>query len=76
MAQACMASNGNGSLVFIGDMTADRCSRIISDIYRAMDNDRIHTTKATQELCKAKSTLAFGGFRSAVPSGQTDANGN
>ena len=35
MAWACMAANGTGSLVFIDDVTADRSSRMNSEVYRA-----------------------------------------
>lgn len=33
LAQACMASNGTGSLVFIDDMTKDRSSLVNSEMY-------------------------------------------
>ena len=33
MVWACMASSGNGSLVFIGDMTEDRGSPMNSKVY-------------------------------------------
>ena len=34
MAWACMAANGTGSLVFIDDVTADKSSRMISEVFR------------------------------------------
>ena len=36
MAWACMAANGTGSLVFIDDVTADKSSRINSEVFRAI----------------------------------------
>ena len=36
MAWACMAANGTGSLVFIDDVTADKSSRMNSEVFRAM----------------------------------------
>ena len=36
MAFACMAANGTGSLVFIDDVTADRSSKMNSEVYRAI----------------------------------------
>ena len=36
MAWACMAANGTGSLVFIDDVTADRSSKMNSEVYRAI----------------------------------------
>ena len=36
MAWACMAANGTGSLVFIDDVTADKSSRIHSEVFRAI----------------------------------------
>lgn len=34
VAWACMAASGTRSLVFIGDVTADRISRINCEVYR------------------------------------------
>ena len=34
MAWACMAANGTGSLVFIDDVTADKSSRMNSEVFR------------------------------------------
>ena len=36
MAWACMAANGTGSLVFIDDVTADKSSRMNSEVFRAI----------------------------------------
>ena len=36
MALACLDANGTGSLLFIDDVTADRSSRMNSDVYRAI----------------------------------------
>ncbi len=36
MAWACMAANGTGSLVFIDDVTADRYSRMNSEVFKAI----------------------------------------
>ena len=33
MAWASMAANGTGSLVFIDDVTADKCSRMNSEVF-------------------------------------------
>ena len=35
MAWSCMAANGTESLVFIDDVTADRSSKVHSEVYRA-----------------------------------------
>ncbi len=36
MAWACMAASGTGSLVFIDDVTADKSSRMNSEVFRAI----------------------------------------
>ena len=36
MAWTCTAANGTGSLVFTDDVTADRSSRMNSEVYRVM----------------------------------------
>ena len=36
MAWPCMAANGTGSLVFIDDVTADKSSRMNSEVFRAI----------------------------------------
>ena len=36
MVQTCMTAYGNGSLVFIDDVTADRSSRMNSKVYRVL----------------------------------------
>ena len=67
-----MTASGTESLVFIGDVTADRSSSMISVTYKAIlsaqmqpnaaslrDNDPKHTAKATQELLKAKNGIFF-----------------
>ena len=36
MVWACMAANGTGSLVFIDDVTADKSSRMNSEVFRAI----------------------------------------
>ena len=36
MAWACMAANGTGSLIFIDDVTADKSSRMDSEVFRAI----------------------------------------
>ena len=36
MAWACMTANGTGSLVFIDDVTADKSSRMNSEVFRAI----------------------------------------
>ncbi len=36
MAWTCMAPNGTGSQVFINDVTADRSSRMNSEVFKAM----------------------------------------
>ncbi len=38
MAWACMAASGTGSLVFIDDVTADKSSRMNSEVFRAILN--------------------------------------
>ena len=41
MAWACMAANGTGTLVFIDDVTADKSSRINSEVFRAISSAHI-----------------------------------
>ena len=36
MVWACMAANGTGSLVFIDEVTADKSSRMNSEVFRAI----------------------------------------
>ena len=36
MVWACMVANGTGSLVFIDDVTADKSSRMNSDVFRVI----------------------------------------
>ena len=36
MVWACMAANGTGSVVFIDDVTADKSSRMNSEVFRAI----------------------------------------
>ena len=41
MAWACMSASGTGSLVFINNVTADRSSRMNSEVYRAIFSAQI-----------------------------------
>ncbi len=41
MAWACMAASGTGSLVFIDDVTADKSSRMNSEVFRAISSAHI-----------------------------------
>ncbi len=36
MTWACMAANGTGSLLFIDDVTADRSSKMNSEVFKAV----------------------------------------
>ena len=46
MAWTCMAANGTESLVFIDDVTADRSSRMNSEVYRALLSAQIQPNVA------------------------------
>uniref|UniRef100_A0A8C5LTA8 Transposase n=1 Tax=Leptobrachium leishanense TaxID=445787 RepID=A0A8C5LTA8_9ANUR len=46
MAWACMAANGTGSLVFIDDVTADKSSRMNSEVFRAILSAHIQPNAA------------------------------
>ena len=46
MAWACMAASGTESLVFIDDVTADRSSRVNSEVYRAILSAQIQSYAA------------------------------
>uniref|UniRef100_A0A3B5Q0B9 Transposase n=2 Tax=Xiphophorus maculatus TaxID=8083 RepID=A0A3B5Q0B9_XIPMA len=46
MAWACMAFNGTGSLVFIDDITADKSSRMNSEVYRDILSAQIQPNAA------------------------------
>ncbi len=41
IAWACMAANGTGPLVFIDDVTADRSSRVNSEVFKAIPSAHI-----------------------------------
>uniref|UniRef100_A0A8C5LQH4 Tc1-like transposase DDE domain-containing protein n=1 Tax=Leptobrachium leishanense TaxID=445787 RepID=A0A8C5LQH4_9ANUR len=46
MVWACMAANGTGSLVFIDDVTADKSSRMNSEVFRAILSAHIQPNAA------------------------------
>ena len=46
MAWSYMVANGTGSLMFIDNVTADRSSRMISEVYRALLSARIQPEAA------------------------------
>lgn len=46
MSWACMAANGTGAVVFIDDVTVDRSSRTISEVYRAVLSAQIQPNAA------------------------------
>ena len=45
-AWTCMAANGTGSLVFFDDVTADRSSRMNSEVYRVILSAQIQSNAA------------------------------
>ncbi len=55
MAWACMAASGTGSLVFIDDVTADKSSRINSEVFRAIIS--VHIQPNTSELIGRRFTV-------------------
>ncbi len=55
VAWACMAASGTGSLVFIDDVTTDKCSRMNSEVFRAILS--AHIQPNASELIGRRFTL-------------------
>ncbi len=48
MTWACMAANGTGSLLFIDDVTADRSSKMNSEVFKAVISAHIQPNAIKQ----------------------------
>lgn len=57
MAWACTAANGTGSLVFSDDVTAERSSKMNSDVFRAKYCAHIQLTVQVDNEPKQKEIL-------------------